>query len=57
MEMPWEWEYNWWVVLIYAVVLYIFGVLTYMIGLPAVIPMVIGAVAGACAASWEWFEL
>lgn len=53
---PWEWDWHWGVFGIYAGFLFIFGLICHLIGLPGIIPVVIGGILGACAGQWEWFE-
>lgn len=55
-QWPTEWDWNWGWFAFYAGGMFSLGLLMFLFGLPGIIPLVAGAVMGACAGSWEWFE-
>ena len=50
------WDWNWWWFAGYCFVCFLFGVIAHAIGIPGIFAILTGAVVGACAGSWEWFE-
>ncbi len=54
--MFWEWDWDWFLFSGYALGCFIFGMLCSFTGIPGIVPIVIGAIVGACAGSWDWFE-
>ena len=54
--MFWEWDWNWGLFALYCFGCILFGVVSWAIGLPGVFAVVLAAIVGLCAGSWEWFE-
>jgi hypothetical protein len=52
MSMAWNWR---WFVL-YCLCCFFLGLCVFAIALPGIIAVVTGAVLGACASHWHWFE-
>lgn len=53
---PWDWDWNWTYFFVYLGACFFFGLVCHLLHLPGIIPVVIGAVVGASAGQWEWFE-
>ncbi len=49
-------DWNWVSFTIFCVLCFVFGLITRLAGIPGLYPVITGAIVGACAGSWEWFE-
>ena len=50
------WDWNWGVFFFYCCGCVLFGVIAWAIGIPGLFAVLAGAIVGACAGAWEWFE-